>query len=1370
MSTATDAGSGVKSNPLNAAILAALKPLASLKLTVASFVASILLILVGTLAQVDSEIWRVMADYFKPWWISIPAEVIFPSTWFPDLEPKTAAMVLAGASFVTALVTAFFIWLNSEQGKNIGWMLTVALIGGAAAIVVAATGKLPFFGGATIGVVMLVNLFAAHAVRFKMRAKGTDFLIGSSVTLLGAAMLSVVVLLGHNLGDGIRGETLVEGKSLWTVCKTLLSIGSVVLAWNWFRAEKESDVNQFLRHSVGVVGVATGIASIWLWVTGDATYLGDAAMRIVWQLMQCLVGATVMIVGMYFLFRQRAGVVMLHLGVIVMMLGQWFVANYDVEEQILLSEGETKSFAQDIRGFELAVIDSDSGSGQDNVFAIPLMKVGKLSSFVRSKNIESEMLPFSIEIVDFMENSRVLRKPSTIDGVKGDAEQWLAESVKSVSGTGGSEVNIPSMYVRLKKGDQDLGVYLLSLDQLRMRTGQEVSFDAERIEVDGKSYDLQLRFARRYKPYSITLLDVEKDDYLGTSMARHFSSKFRFVDESEGVDREVQIWMNNPLRHGGETFYQQSYNDFAGREYSTIQIVQNQGWMIPYAACVMCGVAFVFHFGLVLVRFLNRSTTGQAMLYVGSGDVPGLVSLSMGAWRNRKQAGANQTQPAEQGSPQQSTTGLVGVLVPGVIVVLASYVLLYYAMQKPATRGEMNLNEFGTLPIAYQGRIKPFDTLARNSLKQLAGKETFRCRVTAGDLADPKVWKKVRTRITKKWPKVQNTALVEARGFGFQGLLQTITTATGEKPEKIEPELEKIASLRQPAIRWLIDTIATPSESADHKVLKITNPEVLESLKLKRRKGYLYSTREIMPSIQILEQETRVAKELRAQEKPLSVQQRQLLDLDRKLSYWLMIGVTFNPPDLPQLTGENDLERRQAAEQYVFQLRNHIERMKQLEPPLAIAPFGGELANPVVEQLMNVLELTPDDFTKWQAYSVAWPFQQLVVTDDKSLNPSFRLLNEIIVAYANGEGGVFNDKVKEYHELLVEKPPIELIAKPTLFGRVLSGLSRIGFNRCSTFYRFEQFFNQTSPYIMASWLYAFAFLLCAFGWLGWTRVMNRSAYSILWLLFVWHSVALIARIYISGRPPVTNLYSSAIFIGWGAVGLTLLGEYFFRNGVLSLVASVIGFATLQVAHYLAGDGDTFRVLVAVLDTQFWLATHVTSITFGYAATYVAGFLGMLYLVRGMLTPSLDSRTDKDISRMIYGVTCFAITFSFIGTVLGGLWADDSWGRFWGWDPKENGALLIVLWNALVLHARWDRIVQGRGLALLAIGGNIITTWSWFGVNELGVGFHSYGFSEGRLMYVGGFIASQIALVLIGCIPKKYWWSSFESGELEVENA
>jgi cytochrome c biogenesis factor len=114
--------------------------------------------------------------------------------------------------------------------------------------------------------------------------------------------------------------------------------------------------------------------------------------------------------------------------------------------------------------------------------------------------------------------------------------------------------------------------------------------------------------------------------------------------------------------------------------------------------------------------------------------------------------------------------------------------------------------------------------------------------------------------------------------------------------------------------------------------------------------------------------------------------------------------------------------------------------------------------------------------------------------------------------------------------------------------------------------------------------------------------------------------------------------------------------------------------------------------------------------------------------------------------MIYGVVCFATLFSLVATILGGIWADQSWGRFWGWDPKENGALLIVLWNAIILHARWGGLARERGLALMTVFGNVVTSFSWFGVNMLGVGLHSYGFMDRAFGPLIGFIVSQLAII------------------------
>ena len=138
--------------------------------------------------------------------------------------------------------------------------------------------------------------------------------------------------------------------------------------------------------------------------------------------------------------------------------------------------------------------------------------------------------------------------------------------------------------------------------------------------------------------------------------------------------------------------------------------------------------------------------------------------------------------------------------------------------------------------------------------------------------------------------------------------------------------------------------------------------------------------------------------------------------------------------------------------------------------------------------------------------------------------------------------------------------------------------------------------------------------------------------------------------------------------------------------------------------------------------------------------------------------SLDQATADALARMIYGVVCFATLFSLVGTVLGGIWADQSWGRFWGWDPKENGALILVLWNSIILHARWGGLVKQRGLATLAIFGNIVTAWSWFGVNMLGVGLHSYGFMDSAFWWLIGFVASQVAVIVAAWTPLHKWRS------------
>jgi cytochrome c biogenesis factor len=144
------------------------------------------------------------------------------------------------------------------------------------------------------------------------------------------------------------------------------------------------------------------------------------------------------------------------------------------------------------------------------------------------------------------------------------------------------------------------------------------------------------------------------------------------------------------------------------------------------------------------------------------------------------------------------------------------------------------------------------------------------------------------------------------------------------------------------------------------------------------------------------------------------------------------------------------------------------------------------------------------------------------------------------------------------------------------------------------------------------------------------------------------------------------------------------------------------------------------------------------------------------VIKGVFFPNFDRDQQKRLVTMVYGILCFSILFSFTGTILGGIWADQSWGRFWGWDPKENGALMIVLWVAAILHARWAGMIHDRGLIVMAILGNIVTSFSWFGVNMLGVGLHSYGFMEQMFVGLVAFVFIQLAFAWVGLLPLQYW--------------
>ena len=296
----------------------------------------------------------------------------------------------------------------------------------------------------------------------------------------------------------------------------------------------------------------------------------------------------------------------------------------------------------------------------------------------------------------------------------------------------------------------------------------------------------------------------------------------------------------------------------------------------------------------------------------------------------------------------------------------------------------------------------------------------------------------------------------------------------------------------------------------------------------------------------------------------------------------------------------------------------------------------------------------------------------------------------------------------------------------------------------------ETWMNRINLFYISLGLYLLSFIFLSISWMIKPILLNRVAYLLLISGTVIHGYGIFLRMQIMERPPVTTLYESVIFVSLIIMALAVLLEYFRKDGLGIFVGSVSGSVLHYVGFSYAADGDTLGMLVAVLNSNFWLATHVTTITIGYGASLMAGCVGHLYLIQEIR--GVNSASLKSIFNNLFGITLLALFFTLFGTILGGIWADQSWGRFWGWDPKENGALLIVLWQLMMIHMRLSGLAKPKEFALGMALNNIIVALAWFGVNLLQVGLHSYGFDDGVARNLFMFIGFEI----IFCLGTYYW--------------
>ncbi|MGD0745953.1 MAG: cytochrome c biogenesis protein CcsA [Verrucomicrobiota bacterium] len=641
------------------------------------------------------------------------------------------------------------------------------------------------------------------------------------------------------------------------------------------------------------------------------------------------------------------------------------------------------------------------------------------------------------------------------------------------------------------------------------------------------------------------------------------------------------------------------------------------------------------------------------------------------------------------------------------VVVMAGWALS--GLRQPPETG-FDARAFGKLPVLMSGRFQPFDSVARNSLLQIRARQT-----------------------------------VPIEDNGKSGTMS--------------------------AMDWLLEAMMKPESADDRKVFRIDNNEVTELLKLPDGQKY-YSFNQLRPQLDEMDKQISRIGPLDAAKR--TVFESQLMKLYEAMDLYQRLEVSLRPPVSDDFAAELDAYQKCIAPGIAAMNARDAGQKFDQDAFNTLLGFMG--AYSTVANFALPLTIPPADpglpRDAWE--NIGTNLMQTARTGE--FNPATRFYAGMVTAYRSGQPDEFNRLVDQYHAWLAERfaPEVRKAGQ-------------------------EYFFNTLQPFYNATVIYVFALVLACIYLLVASEWIRKSAFYLVVLAVVIHTFGLVFRMYLEGRPPVTNLYSSAIFIGWACVLLGLVLEKIYPIGIGILVASFVGFVTQIIALHLALSGDTMEMMRAVLDTNLWLATHVVTVTLGYASTFLAGFLAIVYILLGLFTRRLTQPLDtkaaagltavaavaapvmaapaiglamgkglsseigkmeigKVMAKMVYGIICFATLFSFVGTVLGGIWADQSWGRFWGWDPKENGALLIVLWNATILHARWGGLVRERGLMNLAVFGNIVTSWSWFGVNMLGIGLHSYGFTDAAFKWLSFFIATQIILILLGLMPPRLWRS------------
>ena len=647
----------------------------------------------------------------------------------------------------------------------------------------------------------------------------------------------------------------------------------------------------------------------------------------------------------------------------------------------------------------------------------------------------------------------------------------------------------------------------------------------------------------------------------------------------------------------------------------------------------------------------------------------------------------------------------------------AVLVLGFLSASSQAADAGWDSRGFGEIPVQSGGRIVPIETLATGSLLQMRARTSVALskleRVAFG--RRPSTWSaEDRAAIAKELPALD-----------------------AELQAMLEKRPVRLTGGSVAALDWLIEVSFRAPVARHLPTFRVEHPNVLRRVGGDPEKSLYVSWDGILKNSAELSKAAEQARSRASADR--DAEDRALLQLENAARQYAMLSMTFIPGDLPA-----DVTPRREYGAWISALNRALTEMNANR-----ANGGsGQAFDPELQKTVRTFVERYQDFDRQGAIGLMPPKELASVERWDNLGGS---LLGIIKDQKTHRAGLAEDGlITRYADFSMAWRE----GKDDECSRLISAIAASLKGPWSARAESEASFGRLQPFYWLLIAYAVTVLMVFASWVTGSEALRAWGYRLLVLSFFLHTAALGYRMWLHARPPVTNLYSTGIFVAWGAVGLGILLERVWKNGIGAVATGVIGFVSLIVAHNLGLSGeDNLESVRAVLDTNFWLATHVTIVTLGYSATFVAGLLGALHLALRAFKKDYD--WGDSVARAAYGILAFAVLASFIGTMLGGIWADQSWGRFWGWDPKENGAILIVLWCALCLHARWGGLVRREGLMQLLVFGNIVTAWSWFGTNLLGVGLHSYGFTEqGAFWLYGVFVPSQLALIALGWLPDR----------------